>query len=247
MPSASLQTLPALSVVTTTDPTAGHLGELLNRLSRLATERNEWFEVVVVDDLKLWPSAHQALLDTRPGLQLRPLWYPEHRGQLAAMLAGINLATADRVFTTDPDMFACVGELPAMLEELQENTALIHGIRPNRKDIGPLRLLGSRLANATVRAITGVKVSDLGSPVTLLRPSLVATAMGEANRLPNPRLFLYARLGPALRTFKLAGSAPPGTPSQYRLFTLITLFFQLVQDSIAVRHKLSAMETKPSR
>lgn len=244
MPSAPQQPTPALSVVTTTDPSAGCLPELLKRLSQLAMQRGELFEVVVVDDLKLWPSESQAKLDSLPGLQLRPLWYPEHRGQLAAMLAGITQATGERVFTTDPDMFACISELPDMLEELQENTALIHGIRPNRQDIGPLRLFGSQIANTTVRTITGLKVPDLGSPVALLRPALVAPLMAETYRLRNPRLFLYTRLGPALRTFRLKNAPPAGNPSQYRLFTLISLFFQLIQDSIAVRHRLRALEAK---
>src|SRR5690554_706841 len=217
--------LPALSVVTTTDPAAGYLSVLLSNLSQLASKQGTLIEVVVVDDLKLWSSPDSAVLASLPGLQLRPLWYPEHRGQLAAMLAGIQLASSPRVFTTDPDMFACVDELPAMLEQLSENTPLLHCVRPTRTGIGLLRLWGSHAMNLMVRAITGVTAKDLGSPVALLRPALITPLMDEARQLRNPRLFLYTRLGSSLRTFNLKSGSPPGAPSQYRLFTLITLFF----------------------
>src|SRR5690606_12022132 len=112
-----------------------HLSKLLCCLSVLAEQRNELFEVVIVDDLKLWPSAESAPPLSLRGLKLRIIWYPERRGQLAAMLAGVQETSSDLVFTTDPDMYACINELPAMLEEMQESTVLIHGIRSNRQDI----------------------------------------------------------------------------------------------------------------
>src|SRR5690606_12493928 len=132
-----------------------------------------------------------------------------------------------------------INELPAMLEEMQESTVLIHGIRSNRQDISLLRALGSQLANTIVRINTGLEVADIGSPVTLLRRDMVLPLMGEPDQSGNPRLFLYMRLGSALRTFTLRSTPPPRSTSQYTLFALIKLFFQLIQDSLAVRHKLS--------
>lgn len=244
MPAISNPPLPALSVVTTTDPAAGHLPELLRRLSTLAIERSELFEVVVVDDLKLWSDLSQIRLADHPGLLLRPLWYPEHRGQLAAMLAGIGLASSTRIYTTDPDMFSCVSELPAMLDQLGDDVAVLHGVRPRRLDAALPRRCGSWLANGMVRAIAGLQVADLGSPVALLRPALVQPLLADAAQLRNPRLYLYARLGVALRSYSLASGTPAGSPSQYQLLTLMKLFFRLIRESMEVRHKLNTLTAK---
>lgn len=234
---------PDLSVVTTTDPVAGHLPALLMQLSALACACGELFEVIIVDDLKQWQSAATISLPSLPGLILRPLWYPEQRGQLPAMLSGLAQANADTVFTTDPDMFACVTELPALRQRLQPGIELVHAARTTRPDAGPLRRIGSTLANLTVGLITGLRVTDLNSPMTLLRRTAAQDLLDSVGHIRNPRLYLYASLGPALSTYPLACGAPAGSPSQYRLFTLIALFFSLIRDSMEVRRKLGAMPT----
>lgn len=234
---------PGLSVVTTTDPVAGHLPALLTQLSAQAEACGEQFEVIIVDDLKQWPSADAVSLPPLPGLTLRPLWYPEQRGQLAAMLAGLALANADAVLTTDPDMFACMDELPALRQRLQPGIQLVHGARTVRQDVSPLRRTGSLFANLAVQLITGLRVPDLHSPLTLLRPAAARDLLASVGQIGNPRLYLYASLGPALSVYPLRHSAPAGSPSQYRLFTLIALFFRLIRDSMEVRRKLGALPT----
>lgn len=234
---------PGLSVVTTTDPVAGHLPALLTQLSVQAEACGELFEVIIVDDLKQWQSAAAITLPALPGLILRPLWYPEQRGQLAAMLAGLALASADVVVTTDPDMFACVVELPALRQQLQPGIQLVHAARTDRPDAGPLRRAGSLLANLAVRLIAGLQAPDLNSPVTLLRRTAAQDLLGCVGRIRNPRLYLYASLGPALSVYSLRHGTPAGSPSQYRLFTLIALFFSLIRDSMEVRRKLGPLPT----
>lgn len=234
---------PSISVVTTTDPVAGFLSELLDQLSKLALERGELFEVVVVDDLKLWRDSSQISMADHPGLVVKTIWYPEHRGQLPAMLSGVAQAGCPTVFTTDPDMFACVRELPAMLDQFDETTALLHGVRPHRLDAGLIRRFGSRLTNWLVSVITGLRITDLGSPIALLRPAQLMPLLDEAGHPANPRLYLYALLGSAVRFYSLKQGAPPGSPSQYRLFTLIKLFCQLFRESMEVRQKLKAITT----
>ena len=234
---------PGLSVVTTTDPVAGHLATLLQQLSAQAEACGEQFEVIIVDDLKLWHSAAAVALPALPGLTLRPLWYPEKRGQLSAMLAGLGLARADVVLTIDPDMFACVVELPALRQQLRPGIHLVHAARTARPDAGHVRRFGSLLANLAVRLITGLRVPDLSSPVTLLRRPAAQDLLGCVGHIRNARLYLYVRLGQALSVYPLRHGAPSDSPSQYRLLTLIALFFSLIRDSMEVRHKLGALPT----
>ena len=110
---------PLLSIITTTDPAARQLPKLLDALSSLATQMSQSFEVIVIDDLKLWPSSDDCHLDTYPGLVIHPLWYPEYRGQLRAMLSGIMIAQGDSILTIDPDMHPCVPEIPGMQSTVQ--------------------------------------------------------------------------------------------------------------------------------
>lgn len=230
-----------ISVVTTTDPRAGHLPALLQELSLLARDSQLDIEVVVVDDMKLWPSQEIANSESHPGLTIKPIWYPERRGQLEAMLSGITAAKNDIIYATDPDMFSCVKELPEMLVKLDEKTSLIHGARTVRGDIGLSRRLGSKVANLAVRLITGISAPDLQSSIALLRRSHVVPLLSTATEHTNIKLYLYARLGPALKIHWLKGSTPSGSPSQYHYLSLASVFIQLIKDSIKLRILLRAI------
>ena len=231
---------PTLAVITTTDPVAGLLPTLLGRLSALAMTRGEIIEVVIVDDLKQWPAPDLTILPDFTGLHIKTLWYPERRGQLSAMLAGVAQTRCPMIYTTDPDMFACVSELPEMLDQLDDNTILLHGVRSRRADVGLVRRIGSHLANVIVSTLTGIQTADLGSPIALLQAARIQPILDEGAEAANPRLYLYARLGNAARSYPLENGAQKGVPSQYRLFTLVALFFRLIRQSIEIRQKLNA-------
>src|SRR5690554_4662210 len=102
---------PWLSVVTTTDPIAKKLPLLLEKLSELAGDLELLVEVIVVDDLKQWPSSEAIDPPVLSGLQVRVLWYPEHRGHMRAVGVGKSAARAKMIATIDPDMYACAAEL----------------------------------------------------------------------------------------------------------------------------------------
>lgn len=225
---------PSLSIVTTTDPVARQLPNLLSALSSLATQMSQSFEVIVVDDLKFWGGEDEVTLDVYAGLTIRPIWYPERRGQLSAMLSGIMIARGESVLTIDPDMYLCVYEVPGMQRLMAQGYDIVHGVRTCRPDIGWPRYLASAIVNATVRLVGGIKVSDIGSPVTLLRRTALPRFEGSWME-GNPRLNLYRLFGDRVVSYPLTYGSPANTSSQYSFITLLMTFLALLKDCLLLR------------
>jgi len=91
-------------------------------------------------------------------------------GQTAAMSAGIDHAAGDYVITMDGDLQNDPSDIPALVEELESGDwDMVAGRRANRKDGFILRKIPSRIANWFIRKWTGVKVSDYGCSLKIMR------------------------------------------------------------------------------
>lgn len=226
---------PSLSVVTTTDPVANLLPRLLNNLSEFAVDSKQIIEVIIVDDLKLWPDAELCRYEHHENLHITPVWYPEARGQLKAILCGIAIAQCDLLLTIDPDMHTCVQDIPAMQSAMSKGYSVIHGVRPEREELGTIRRLGSRLINMIVKRFTHIHVSDIGSPVALIDRKTVHRLTPLLSQGVNPRLSLYMALGNQVASQPLSAGSAKGAPSQYSLGMLASVFIRLVLDCIILR------------
>lgn len=221
-----------ISVVTTTDPIARQLPKLLDTLSLLATENSKIIEVIIVDDLKQWPKGNISI-PPHSGLLIRALWYPESRGQMCAIISGIEITRGQRILTIDPDMYECVAEIPAMISLLDKGTfQAVHGKRIARPDTGRLRLLASAMINALVRHIAKIDIPDIGSPILLINRDILAKIALRENG--NPRISAYAKLGSSITVYTLRCSSKI-SPSQYSTITLAKLFFKMILDSFRIR------------
>lgn len=224
-----------ISVVTTTDPIARQLPRLLDTLSLLATKKNKIIEVIIVDDLKQWAEGGISI-SPRAGLLIRPLWYPEYRGQMLATISGIEITQGQRILTIDPDMYECISEIPEMIGLLDKGTfQAVHGKRARRPDIGRLRQLASAAINALVRHIAKIDIADIGSPVLLINREVLGQISLRENG--NPLINAYVKLGPSIAVYKLHCSSQK-TPSQYSIIALARLFFRMVLDSLKVRFQI---------
>ncbi|MDF1629950.1 MAG: glycosyltransferase [Alcanivoracaceae bacterium] len=226
---------PSLSVVTTTDPVAKQLPQLLLSLSKLACQQDGVYEVVVVDDLGYWQTAPKPRAAQYPGLELSLITKTARHGQQAAILLGIQQAKAPLILTIDPDLHPCAGEIPEMISLLSDKVWAVHGARSQREDIGRLRRVGSHMANFMVQTITGLKVKDMGSPVTLVTRRALEAMRMPAGAAANPRIFGYIALGPALAVHTLTKGTVRHAPSQYSLMSLALLFAGLLISSLKTR------------
>jgi glycosyltransferase involved in cell wall biosynthesis len=91
-------------------------------------------------------------------------------GQSSALAAGIDHASGDYIVTMDGDLQNDPDDVPAMIDELENNDwDLIAGVRTNRRDGLITRKIPSRLANFIIRTITGVKFKDYGCTLKVFK------------------------------------------------------------------------------
>jgi len=81
--------------------------------------------------------------------------------QTVATAAGILHATGDVIVIMDADRQNDPADIPRLLAKLQEGFDVVSGWRKERKDKWT-RVLPSKVANALISWVTGVKVHDLG-------------------------------------------------------------------------------------
>lgn len=234
----SPMTVRTLSIVTTTDPLSGQLATLACRLRNLELPNSWRVELIVVDDLSLWPDARTARAAVATWadekLSTRAVWYPEHRGQLRGLHAGIQAARGEAILTIDPDMHGCCAQIPDMLAHYQDGK-IIHGSRLSRPDATFFRRNASVLLNRLISWLADVPMQDIGSPILLfparLRQELEKTAAAGAH----PTLYLYQQHGQQIENFFIDTSEMVPRPSHYRLFPLCILAIKLVRQCLTAR------------
>jgi glycosyltransferase involved in cell wall biosynthesis len=118
------------------------------------------YEIIFVDD----GSTDRSLdvlreLYERDREHVRVIQFRRNFGKTAALTAGFSQARGDIVVTLDADLQDDPGELAKMLFRLDQGYDLVVGWRADRQD--PIsKTLPSRLFNASVSTLTGVKLHD---------------------------------------------------------------------------------------
>jgi glycosyltransferase involved in cell wall biosynthesis len=118
------------------------------------------YEIIFVDD----GSTDRSLdvlreLYERDREHVRVIQFRRNFGKTAALTAGFSHARGDIVVTLDADLQDDPGELAKMLLPLEQGYDLVVGWRADRQD--PIsKTLPSRLFNASVATLTGVKLHD---------------------------------------------------------------------------------------
>lgn len=225
-----------LSIITTTDPVTQKLPFLLESLSCLAQSRSEHYEVIIVDDLAQWKNNKHLKYARFSSLSIKPIQPEKKQGQLKAILTGLQEAKAPLLLTIDPDLYPCVPEIPNMMKMINENIFAVHAVRNSRPGTSFFRLAGSAVINMLVRKITGLKVHDIGSPITLFdRKVFSIIPLFSSSKNSNPRLQYYLILNDKLTTYKLRQSATSNGSSHYSLLQLIKTSYNLLEAAINLR------------
>ncbi len=126
-------------------------------------------ELILVDDGS--QDGSSALLDelaaTEPRLVV--VHFRKNYGQTAAMQAGLETARGEYLVTLDGDLQNEPGDIPKMLELLDQGYDLVHGWRKNRQDTLVTRKLPSRIANWIISKTTRFPIHDLGCTLKAMR------------------------------------------------------------------------------
>jgi len=90
-------------------------------------------------------------------------------GQTAAIAAGIDHASGEVIVLIDADLQEDPADIPMLVAKIEEGYDVVSGWRKARKDTFLTRTLPSRIANALISRVTGVRLHDYGCTLKAYR------------------------------------------------------------------------------
>jgi glycosyltransferase involved in cell wall biosynthesis len=164
---------------------AENVADLVGAIER-AMAGSRPFELILVDDGSEDGSAErlEALAAGRPWLH--PVYLKRNYGQSTALQAGFDIAQGEIVVTLDADLQNDPAEIPRLVGILEGNDDIdvVSGWRKNRQDNAVSRTLPSRMANALISRVTGVRLHDYGCALKAYRRQIISDLRlyGEQHR-----------------------------------------------------------------
>ena len=134
------------------------------------------YEIIYVDD----GSTDKTLqnLKSNPHPKLRTVELRKNYGQSSALAAGIEAARGQYIATLDGDLQNDPSDIPRMLEMAEkEDWDVVAGVRAKRKDGMFLRKIPSKIANAMIRNLSGIHMTDYGCTLKVFEAE-IAKDMG---------------------------------------------------------------------
>ncbi len=167
-----MDTRPDISAVVPAYNEVESLPPLLAELRAALDATGRSWELVMVDDGSTDGTRELLEREAAKDARLRSLVLEKNAGQSAALAAGLVRARGEIVVTMDADLQNDPADLPRLLAAL-ENADVVSGIRDQRQDSW-VRLVSSRIANATRRAVLGDPVTDIGCSFKAYRREVLA-------------------------------------------------------------------------
>ncbi len=163
-----------LSIVIPIRNEAPGLEELCRELTDTLTPWGRSYEIIIVDDGST-DESFEILARLQAGdPHLRVIRFRRNFGQTAAFSAGFAHARGRLIVTSDGDLQNDPADIPAMVQELEdEQLDIVCGWRKDRKDAFLSRLLPSMIANQLISWATGVQLHDYGCSLKVFRAEVV--------------------------------------------------------------------------
>lgn len=128
------------------------------------------YEVVMVDDGSTDKSRNIVKANISASSQhIKMIELTRNYGQTAAIAAGIDHSKGDVIVLVDADLQNDPSDIPLLLEKINQGFDVVSGWRKDRKDKFLVRVLPSRIANALISWVTGVKLHDYGCTLKAYR------------------------------------------------------------------------------
>ena len=114
----------------------------------------------------------------------RVLSFRRNFGQTTAIAAGIDHSIGKVIVMIDADLQNDPGDIPLLLNKLDEGYDLVSGWRKSRQDTFITRTLPSKIANGLISYVTGVKLHDYGCSLKAYRREVLTgfRLYGEMHR-----------------------------------------------------------------
>lgn len=174
-----------LSVVIPVLNEAEGLPLLKKALDNALSKVYQSWEVIFVDDGSSdeSPQVLEQLVAADPE-HTRVIFLFRNFGQTTAISAGIDHAQGEVIVLIDADLQNDPADIPLLVEKLNEGYDVVSGWRKNRKDPFLTRVLPSKVANALISWVTGVKLQDYGCTLKAYRREVITgfRLYGEMHR-----------------------------------------------------------------
>ena len=173
-----------LSIVIPVFEEEQNIQPLYEELRGVLDELKKPSEIIYIDDGSQDDSYRRLEEVQQKDENVRLIRFRRNFGQTAALAAGLQYAEGDVVITMDADQQNDPGDIPALLEKIEEGYDLVCGWRHNRKDKFWSRRLPSVLANKLISRTTDVNLHDYGCTLKAMRHDIAKniTLYGEMHR-----------------------------------------------------------------
>ena len=137
-------------------------------LQAALTALGQRFEVVYVDDGSSDATFERLLVAAASDPHVRIVRLRRNFGQTAALQAGIEHSRGDTLVFMDGDLQNDPGDIGRLLARLDEGYDVVSGWRQHRQDPRS-RVITSRVANALISRVVGVRLKDYGCTLKAYR------------------------------------------------------------------------------
>lgn len=152
------------------------LPELAAWISRVMTEHNFSYEVIMIDDGSKDGSWQIIKELQRDNPNIKGIKFRRNYGKSAALYTGFDVVNGDVVITMDADLQDSPEEIPELYRMItEEGYDLVSGWKKKRKDPLLTKNLPSKFYNRTARMITGIKIHDMNCGLKAYRKNVVKT------------------------------------------------------------------------
>ncbi len=165
---------PRISVVIPGLNEADSLPELARGIIAALDEKNETFEIIFVDDGSTDDSWKVMLALSVDDPRVRAVRLRKNFGKAMGLSAGFSRVRGEIVVMMDADLQDDPAELPKFIQTIESGFDVVVGWKVRRLDPAN-RLILTRIFNATVRWVTGVKLHDMNCGFKAYRAEVVKT------------------------------------------------------------------------
>lgn len=191
------------------------------------------YEIIYIDDGSTDRSFDIlcSLREENPNIKI--IQFRRNFGQTAGLAAGFEHASGDTIITMDSDRQNDPNDIPMLLDKIDEGYDLVSGWRFDRQDAWLSRKLPSKIANALISKITGVKLHDYGCSLKAFHKDVVENVRlyGEMHRfIPAIASWMGVRIAEVKvnHRARVAGTSKYGISRTFRvILDLITVKFLL--------------------
>lgn len=155
------------------------------------------FELILVDDGSVDSTWQRIKIISSTDKRVKGIRMSRNFGQTQAIKAGIKEAANQIIVTLDGDLQNDPADIPGLIEKLYDGYDVVNGWRKIRKDPFLTRVLPSKIANAIISFITGVKLNDYGCTLKAYKKAYIEKIdlYGEMHRfIPALCSYLGARV-----------------------------------------------------